>query len=94
MPSVPRPVFYPPNSVSRGPAPRPRDPVGPTLDIPFVNCAADSAPSSGGDLSPVSPRSQGGTPRTVRGPWDHSGSIKVALDVEQLLTPLKPVAHA
>ncbi|ESK87539.1 hypothetical protein Moror_2029 [Moniliophthora roreri MCA 2997] len=28
----------------------------------------------------------------IRGPWDHSGSIKIPLDEGNLLAPLKPVA--
>ncbi|KAJ6547156.1 hypothetical protein B0H19DRAFT_1032692 [Mycena capillaripes] len=39
-------------------------------------------------LIPPTPSSRG----SMRGPWDHSGSIPTPIDMESLLTPLKPVA--
>lgn len=57
----------------------------PQLDIPLVMSGYES-----GNSSPVSAGSSRG--KTVRGPWDHSGTIALDFDVTSVLAPLKPVA--
>ncbi|KAJ7236712.1 hypothetical protein B0H12DRAFT_1139852 [Mycena haematopus] len=82
MPSMPRPTWCQPTAVARGPSPRPQ--AGHKED-PVLAAKFSEIPSI---LIPPTPTSQG----TKRGPWDHSGSIQLPLDVETLLSPLKPVA--
>ncbi|KAJ7286008.1 hypothetical protein C8J57DRAFT_1286477 [Mycena rebaudengoi] len=100
LPSVPRPAFSQPAMVARGPSPRPHADAPtkeadrllsakfsdlPGIVIPAVNSSLPSAV-----LGAASPSSRG----SLRGPWDHSGTITIAtLDVESLLTPMKPVAR-
>lgn len=63
-----------------------------------ADAATDSAASSpvsserGSEdgVRPVSPASATAATRVRRGPWDHSGSIKVPFDVETVLAPLRP----
>ncbi|KAJ7702401.1 hypothetical protein B0H17DRAFT_1044220 [Mycena rosella] len=101
LPSVPRPTFSQPATVVRGPTPRQhsRSPSGEDalLATKFADLPAIVIPPSsslpGSLLSATTP-----TPSTsrgsMRGPWDHSGSISLPLDVESLLKPLQPVALA
>lgn len=102
MPSVPRPAFYTPANVARGPTPRQRQSDVQAMDN-FSNQSTLSLPplvlpdySSPVDLESTSPLSRSSSrsesPKVMRGPWDHSGCISVPLDVENILTPLKPVA--
>jgi len=80
LPTVPRPTFYRPPAVARGPAPDTicvKTPARPRT-------AADIASPSGSPMS--------GNGMIMRGPWDHSGSIELPIDVEAMLTPLKRVA--
>ncbi|KAJ7470376.1 hypothetical protein FB451DRAFT_335911 [Mycena latifolia] len=98
LPSVPRPTFAQPATVVRGPTPRQQvtQREDPLLAAKFADLPAILIPSTsplpGSLLSAttpiVSPRSRG----SMRGPWDHSGSITTPIDMESLLTPLKPVA--
>ncbi|KAJ4501755.1 hypothetical protein C8R41DRAFT_13131 [Lentinula lateritia] len=90
MPSVPRPTFCPPMIVSRGATGRPR---ASALQVDVVMKEIKSA-----SLSPLSahasPRSLGSiseSPTTlrVRGPWDHSASIILPFEAEEILAPLK-----
>jgi len=113
LPSVPRPAFYPPSAVSRGPSPRGRQST--TLPQPGLNAVDQStlciltsydsmsSPYSSSTGTPTSsmptpsssnysPRSLTSSPKVLRGPWDHSGSIIVPIDLENVLTPLKPAA--
>ncbi|KAJ7684743.1 hypothetical protein DFH06DRAFT_1156500 [Mycena polygramma] len=82
LPSVPRPTFSQPAVVVRGPAPRKQ---ALQTEDPVLAAKFAEIPSI---LIPPTPSSRGST----RGPWDHSGSITTPIDMESLLTPLKPVA--
>ncbi|KAJ7632262.1 hypothetical protein FB45DRAFT_911987 [Roridomyces roridus] len=81
LPSVPRPTAL----VSSEPAVITRGLVPPQqLDLHIS--IPTSLPTAVLSSSPLSGRG------SMRGPWDHSGSI--SLDVSTLLTPLEPVALA
>ncbi|KAJ7929318.1 hypothetical protein B0H13DRAFT_1964827 [Mycena leptocephala] len=84
LPSVPRPTFSQPAVLVRGPSPRQqaRQQEDPVLAAKFTEIPAI--------LIPPTPSSRG----SLRGPWDHSGSISTPIDMESLLTPMKPVALA
>ncbi|KAJ7871515.1 hypothetical protein B0H14DRAFT_2345176 [Mycena olivaceomarginata] len=82
MPSMPRPTWAQPAALARGPSPRPQ--AGHKED-PVLAVKFSEIPSH---LLPPTPSSQG----SMRGPWDHSGSIQLPMDVESLLSPLKPAA--
>ncbi|KAJ7756808.1 hypothetical protein DFH07DRAFT_958948 [Mycena maculata] len=91
LPSVPRPTFSQPAAVARGPAPRQqsaREGRTKFMDLEIVIPPLSSSLSS--SSSSTSSR------KFQRGPWDHAGSIGEVLDlnVEELLTPLKPAALA
>lgn len=98
MPSVPRPAFHPPCVVSRGSVPYGRQittqpqpglmlsPLDHQLPPPFLYDT--NSPSSASTTPTSSPLSS----KIMRGPWDHSGSIVVPIDLHNVLTPLKPVA--
>ncbi|KAK0210426.1 hypothetical protein DFS33DRAFT_1293105 [Desarmillaria ectypa] len=74
LPAVPRPTFYPPHSVGRGPSP----PASGLHCLPMAsNCSNSSRPES---------------VKVQRGPWDHSGSVRIPIDVDHLLPLPKPVA--
>ncbi|KAJ7582511.1 hypothetical protein C8J56DRAFT_954956 [Mycena floridula] len=100
LPSVPRPTFHSPSTIPRGPSSPPRRQLTtlpqPGLDSPsdyptslFTPTGYDSTTSSTpSSTASFSPRS---SPKALRGPWDHSGSILVPIDLEHCLTPLKPV---
>ncbi|KAJ7093149.1 hypothetical protein C8R44DRAFT_646152 [Mycena epipterygia] len=94
LPSVPRPTFAQPATLVRGPAPRQQSArEDPLLAARFADLPAILIPPSTSLpslLSAATPSSRG----SMRGPWDHSGSISTPLDLESLLTPLKPVALA
>ncbi|KAI0075484.1 hypothetical protein K474DRAFT_1582781, partial [Panus rudis PR-1116 ss-1] len=81
LPSLPRPAFNPKVHIVTAPGPKPRR---------RVNSQADLTDSEG-SLSPSSSRSSL-SDMPLRGPWDHSGCIKVPIDLATLLTPPRPVA--
>ncbi|KAF8919553.1 hypothetical protein CPB85DRAFT_1277089 [Mucidula mucida] len=72
LPSVPRPTFYWPCNLGKGPTPRSSN------RSPLYDEGQDR-------LKLVSKRS-------VRGPWDHSGSIPLKFDVDRLIRAPQPVA--
>ncbi|KAK0228214.1 hypothetical protein IW262DRAFT_1490274 [Armillaria fumosa] len=80
LPAVPRPTFYPPHSVGRGPSPPARG----------LHCLDMASNHSNSSRSSVARRSE--SVRIRRGPWDHSGSVRVPVDVDHLLPLPKPVA--
>ncbi|KAJ7771802.1 hypothetical protein B0H16DRAFT_1514779 [Mycena metata] len=82
LPSVPRPTFAQPATVVRGPTPRQQALHN---EDPVLAAKFDSLPAI---LIPPTPTSRG----SLRGPWDHSGPITAPIDMERLLSPLKPVA--
>ncbi|KAJ7168085.1 hypothetical protein C8R43DRAFT_983035 [Mycena crocata] len=96
LPSVPRPTFSQPAMIARGPSPRQQasQREDPLLSAKFSSLPAIVIPLStslpSAVLSATTPSSRG----RMRGPWDHSGSITTPIDMESLLTPLKPVALA
>ncbi|KAK0448375.1 uncharacterized protein EV420DRAFT_856457 [Desarmillaria tabescens] len=79
LPAVPRPTFYPPHSVGRGPSP-----PASGLPVALASNYSNSRPSN------VARRSE--SVKVRRGPWDHSGSVRVPVDVDHLLPLPKPVA--
>ncbi|EKM55753.1 uncharacterized protein PHACADRAFT_96073 [Phanerochaete carnosa HHB-10118-sp] len=78
MPSLPRPAFHRPIPIAQGPASRPRARSIAEQDEPTLNLQS----------SPSSPASE----HFVRGPWDHSASIKVSIDISAVLPPPKQAA--
>ncbi|KAF8894439.1 hypothetical protein BD779DRAFT_838153 [Infundibulicybe gibba] len=91
LPSVPLPAFHPItlNSVSHETHRRAQgwsswQPWRSTSDL--TDCPET--------VSPVDPdmSSRSGSPKSIRGPWDHSRTIPLPFDVENLLAAPKPVA--
>lgn len=80
LPAMPRPTFYPPHSVGKGPSPPARG----------LHCLGMASNYSNSSRSSVTRRSE--SVRIRRGPWDHSGSVRVPIDVDHLLPLPKPVA--
>ncbi|KAI0320511.1 hypothetical protein OF83DRAFT_1031610, partial [Amylostereum chailletii] len=84
LPSVPRPVFSPPSMAPRGPVERSRP------RTPDVTGMA-------GTPTPTTPPSTAGTTPSpsrspIRGPWDHSRTISVVVDLNGILPAPMPVA--
>ncbi|GJE86810.1 hypothetical protein PsYK624_028930 [Phanerochaete sordida] len=104
LPSLPRPAFHLPLPAVPGAAPRARAPsVGsgehnlqtmPPGELPGRPSFGSSRASTDSVRSPVSPPSRAGSDASepVRGPWDHSASIKVAIDISAVLPPPQPAA--
>ncbi|KAI0807296.1 hypothetical protein C8Q74DRAFT_52637 [Fomes fomentarius] len=72
-------------------------PEAATATIPFSAVSAMTAvePSWSGPSSPTSASSTASSKKSrefVRGPWDHSGSIQVPIDVGAMLPPPMPAA--
>ncbi|KAI0273848.1 hypothetical protein BC834DRAFT_855841 [Gloeopeniophorella convolvens] len=78
MPSMPRPIFYPPAVVARCAAPRERQRP--------VEGSASRSGSPGLEQTPEGLESPGSS---VRGPWDHSGTISIPLDAGTVVAPPK-----
>ncbi|KAF9459353.1 hypothetical protein BDZ94DRAFT_1268453 [Collybia nuda] len=90
LPSIPRPTFHPPTNALHGPEPRARQ----TVPTQCHSCLTPLIiPGSAINIDTIYPQPQQmAIPKTIRGPWDHSGSIPVPFVVEDILAPLKPVA--
>ncbi|KAK7043758.1 hypothetical protein VNI00_008370 [Paramarasmius palmivorus] len=84
MPSVPRPTFCPSSIVAKGPASPPRRRHKSGSSWSSTDCADVPYLPSTQSVSPA-------PPVKIRGPWDHSGSIRLSFDEDSLLAPLKPV---
>ncbi|KAF9264954.1 hypothetical protein L218DRAFT_1076382 [Marasmius fiardii PR-910] len=82
MPSLPRPTFYPQAAVPRGPSPAPRHKSKDGLNLSVAELGKSYQYIN--VLAVAAPK--------VRGPWDHSGSIRLPFNAESLLAPMKPVA--
>ncbi|KAG6820784.1 hypothetical protein H0H93_011549 [Arthromyces matolae] len=83
LPSVPLPTFYPIPSIRESTTPtrgRSRSFV-----LPKFNLVAETADEPACTIDTTAAVKQ-------RGPWDHSGCIKLTIDVENVLAPLEPVA--
>ena len=90
LPSIPKPTFYHPAVVSRrGPTPRQVAPRHSEDNLSSLLAQAQSMqmPHAVKDHEDLMKKG-----KSVRGPWDHSGSIRLRFDVESVLSPLKPVA--
>ncbi|KAI0747851.1 hypothetical protein C8Q80DRAFT_1120486 [Daedaleopsis nitida] len=102
LPSLPRPAFQCPiPTVNAGPIPRTRmtHTELPVLDIPNIAAPSALEPSVSwsGPSSPTSASSMSSTrskrsKEFVKGPWDHSGTIQVPIDVGAMLPPPMPAA--
>ncbi|KAJ7090192.1 hypothetical protein B0H15DRAFT_948714 [Mycena belliarum] len=97
LPSVPRPTFAQPATMVRGPAPRQAmQRADPLLAAKYADLPAIVIPPTvslpGSLLSATSPSPR--ARKSIRGPWDHSGSIATPINMESLLTPLKRAALA
>ncbi|KAI6151043.1 hypothetical protein BKA82DRAFT_1000921 [Pisolithus tinctorius] len=83
LPSVPSPTFYPQGALPHQPSPPPRAKPSSTrvacseLDTSMCGPSPTSSPCS--------------TTKRRRGPWDHSSSIELRVDVDSLLAVPKPV---
>ncbi|KZT26327.1 hypothetical protein NEOLEDRAFT_249765 [Neolentinus lepideus HHB14362 ss-1] len=107
LPSMPQPTFQPP-TIIRGPTPRTRADVGAppaaqkSLQAGLLHDGQMSLPAlfllstMGMEVSPTprssSPTSNSSNKTFVPGPWDHSRSIAVSVDVDALLAAPKPAA--
>lgn len=81
---MPRPTFHPTPATKQTDATRSRNR---SFLLPCLDIASNAAPTPEVVIRPTSAVSP-----KIRGPWDHSGCIAVAIDVENVLAPLKPVA--
>ncbi|KAH7909143.1 hypothetical protein BJ138DRAFT_1067566 [Hygrophoropsis aurantiaca] len=99
LPTVPIPAFHRDDQLLRGPSPPPRtrrpghthmiSAELPPLDLSSIcksSVSSEPSPSS----SPVSTSSG----KRIRGPWDHSSSISLEVDVNSMLALPKPAAVA
>jgi len=103
LPSIPAPTFHAASSITpKHAAPRQTAEKRarmtfaqlPPLDISFTTTSSgNTSPVSAGSVKSVgSIKGLGAGGKVQRGPWDHSGTIALDINVESMLAPLKPVA--
>ncbi|KNZ75297.1 RNA-binding post-transcriptional regulator cip2 [Termitomyces sp. J132] len=84
LPSLPPPIFHP-TPAPKQTATRGRRFALPSSDILLVLLRENAVKADPHPRPAVTPK--------LRGPWNHSGCIRVTLDVESVLAPLQPVAQ-